>query len=551
MKMKVFYNNIKNFLGKFAFRYFIFTIVEQLITVVCLNTVIAFAAQYAVNAAAEQDMHYLYVAGIIIAVAMSIAMVGIPITSFLSNKCVKEVMTRLKADFYEHVILLKKEDCSKYHMGNLISYFTDDLNQIEDLYGTKIKRLISVCLIGPISIGAILSLNWILGLAVLVFGMISVWVTRICANKNKVLSEKVQNNKSESSSKLIDLLNNLEAIKSLGISEIVHKRYADTCLTVEESTRRRSGVESVIALFTGFMFYFKQIAILTIGIILLKNGFLTIGDIIASAYLLSNAGYMFDNIGAFYADVQKSIVSVERIQNFLNLEDENVSLDMTERQEQEFDVCSPIIEFDNVSFAYNPEKMILKNMCMQIQKGEYTAIVGPSGSGKSTIVKLLLGFYTNSSGTIRIGGRKINDYSVSQLRELSAYVPQEPYLFPGTIKENIQYGKWNATPDEIRKASEKALCHDFIMELSDGYDTVINSETTLSGGQIQRIAIARALLKEASIMLLDEPTAALDAESEKQVLETLEGLRNDITIIVITHKMYTIETCDKKYMLQS
>ncbi len=548
--MKVFYKNIKTYLGKFAFKYFVFTILEQLITVICLNTVIAFAAQNAVNAAAKQDMHYLYVAGIIIVVAMSIAMVGIPITSFLSSKCVKEVMTVLKADFYEHVILLKKEDCNKYHMGNLISFFTDDLNQIEDLYATKIKKLISVCLIGPVSIGAILSLNWILGIAVLMFGLLSVCVTRVCASKNKVLSEQVQNDKSESSSKLIDLLNNLEAVKALGISEIVHKHYADTCLDVEKSTKRRSVVESVIALFIGFMFYFKQIAILAIGIMLLKKGFLTIGDIIASAYLLSNAGYMFDNIGTFYADVQKSIVSVERIQNFMKIEDENSELDMTDRLDEEFDVSSPVIEFDNVSFSYNSEKMILKNMCMQIQKGEYTAIIGPSGSGKSTIVKLLLGFYANNSGTIRIGGRNIKEYSVRQLRELSAYVPQEPYLFPGTIMENIQYGKWNATQDEIEKASKKALCHDFIMELSDGYHTVISSETNLSGGQIQRIAIARALLKEASIMLLDEPTAALDAESEKQVLETLEGLRKDITIIVITHKMYTIETCDKKYRLQ-
>ncbi|SHO53816.1 ABC transporter ATP-binding protein [Anaerocolumna xylanovorans] len=552
MKITELYKKIKENLGKYAFKYFIAAGIEQLVIVICLNVVIAFAVQYAVTAAAKNNIDYLYYAIGILGVALLVAFLIIPIAGYLSNKYMKEAITEIKLRFYQHVIYLKKEESSKFHAGNLMSLFTDDIKQIEDLYSVKIKEFLSVCFIGPISIGALLSLNWIMGLIVLFFGIISILFTTFCAKKNKIISGKLQNAKSESSSKLMDLLNGLEDTKILGISNLLHKNYSEECNKVKGLTKKQGGLEAIIVLFSGFMYYFKEIVVLAAGIMLMRRGILSIGEIIASAYLLVNAGYMFDNIGIFYANVQKSLVSVERLEMFWNAERENFGEDSEEQS-----ICmetaygDKIIQFDHVHFGYKEKKNILNDVNFEIAEGDYVAIVGPSGSGKSTIIKLLLGFYGNDSGDILIKGRGIQEYSVWQLRNMTSYVPQEPYLFPGTIKENIQYGNWTADMEQIIQASKDALCHEFISELPEGYDTAVGNGTSLSGGQIQRIAIARALLKKAHIMLLDEPTAALDAESEKQVLETLDKLKNRITIIVITHKIYTISRCDKVFALDN
>ena len=550
MNFRQLYRIVKKNLGKDVAKYFITASIEQLFSAVCLNIVIAYATQYTIKAVAKMDISYLYYAIYILAIAMAVAIIVIPVTSYLSNKVAKRMLTRKKQQFYTHMMLLTKEKSEEFHMGTLMALFTDDIKQIEELYTVKIKNLLSVCFIGPISITALLSMNKILGLLVVLLGGMSILFTYFSGKKNKKMSEELQVSNSEASNKLMDLLNGLEEGKILGISSLLQEKYSKACLAVERFTRKRGVIGAVILFFSGTMYYLKSIIVLGVGLLLMRRGILSMDEIIASAYLLTSAGYMFDNIGIFYADVQKTIVSIERFENFIQTEEEVIEISIpVESTEWVQSEKGNVIQFKDVEFTYNQKDKVLDGISFEIKEGDYIAIVGLSGSGKSTIVKLLLGFYRIDSGKILIKGKDLERISVQQLRSMSSYVPQEPYLFPGTIKENIQYGNKEASMEEIIQAAKDSLCHEFIMELSEEYQTVIGNQIGLSGGQMQRIGIARALLKKAPILLLDEPTAALDAESEKQVLETLNKLKGKITILVITHKSYTLSVCDKVLMI--
>lgn len=210
------------------------------------------------------------------------------------------------------------------------------------------------------------------------------------------------------------------------------------------------------------------------------------------------------------------------------------------------------IEFRNVTFAYRPEHPVLKAMNFIALPGKVTALVGPSGGGKSTILSLLLRFYETSEGAVVIDGQSIADCSRISLREQAAYVGQDVYLFRGSIRENIAFGKLNATEEEIIAAARAACAHDFIMSFPQGYDTSVGEHgTQLSGGQRQRIAIARALIKNAPIILLDEATAALDSESEKLVQEAIAHLCLNRTTVVIAHRLHTIMHADQILVVEN
>ncbi|HTB07703.1 MAG TPA: ABC subfamily B transporter ATP-binding protein, partial [Bacteroidia bacterium] len=211
------------------------------------------------------------------------------------------------------------------------------------------------------------------------------------------------------------------------------------------------------------------------------------------------------------------------------------------------------VEFKDVSFFYPSRKelQVLDGVSFDVKKGETVAIVGPSGAGKSTMVQLLLRFYDPVGGSIIIDGKNANEYTLLDLRRQMALVPQDVLLFGGTIMENILYGKHNATEVEVMEAARKANAHDFIMSFPDKYNTMVGERgISLSGGQRQRIAIARAVLRNPSILILDEATSSLDSESERLVQEALDKLMQGRTSFVIAHRLSTIRKADKILVLE-
>ena len=204
------------------------------------------------------------------------------------------------------------------------------------------------------------------------------------------------------------------------------------------------------------------------------------------------------------------------------------------------------IEFENVDFSYDNKRKILKDVSFKLPEGSTTAIVGPSGSGKTTICNLIARFYDTSSGSISLGGHKLTEFTCDSLLSNISMVFQNVYLFNDTIRANICFGRDNVTEEEMIEAAKKARCHDFIMELPDGYDTVIGEGGgTLSGGQKQRISIARAILKDAPIIILDESTASIDPENEHLIQGAITELSKGKTVIIIAHRLATIESVDQ------
>jgi ABC-type multidrug transport system fused ATPase/permease subunit len=211
-----------------------------------------------------------------------------------------------------------------------------------------------------------------------------------------------------------------------------------------------------------------------------------------------------------------------------------------------------LLKLEQVGFSYKNGYEVLKGLSLEIKKGQIHALVGSSGSGKSTVLKLLCGFYDIDKGDIKLYGECYSKWNLEQLRKNFAVVSQEVYLFPGSIRDNIAYGKPDATEAEIIEASKTAYAHDFIMNFEEGYETMVGERgVRLSGGQKQRISIARAILKNAPVLLLDEPTSALDTNSEKLVQKALDEFMKDRTVIIVAHRMSTIVKADEIFVLES
>ena len=246
-------------------------------------------------------------------------------------------------------------------------------------------------------------------------------------------------------------------------------------------------------------------------------------------------------------NIQKALAAAQRVFMIIDMPEEIAE----SRDAKQLPEVIGKVEFQNVSFAYNDKGNVITDLSFSVKPGEVIAIVGPSGAGKSTIANLLPRFYDVNKGDIKIDGHSVREVTLDSLREQVGIVPQETMLFNGSVYNNILYGRLDATKEEIEAAAKAANAHDFIMQLTDGYETKLGDRgVNLSGGQRQRIAIARAILKNPRILILDEATSALDTESERVVQEALDRLMVGRTSFVIAHRLSTVKNADKILVLE-
>jgi ABC-type multidrug transport system fused ATPase/permease subunit len=277
----------------------------------------------------------------------------------------------------------------------------------------------------------------------------------------------------------------------------------------------------------------------------------TIGKLISFILYTTFIAAAAGGLGELYGQIQKTLGASERIVEILDSEDE-----IQKSAENGTLISDPVagfIEFRKVNFSYpsRPEIPVLSNLDFTIKPGQKVALVGQSGAGKSTIVQLLMRFYDRNQGEIRLDGNPLEKVDLQHLRKNIGIVPQEVLLFGGTIEENIRYGKPSASLDEIKVAAEKANAWQFIQSFPDGLQTVVGERgVKLSGGQRQRIAIARAILKNPSILVLDEATSSLDSESETLVQQALDRLMENRTTIIIAHRLATVRKADRIFVIQ-
>ncbi len=457
----------------------------------------------------------------------------------------------IRRDTYFKLITLPMNFFSNRRVGELNSRISADLSQIQDAITTTLAEMIRqlILLTGGITFLVIVSPK--LTLTLLLLMPVLVVVAVIFGRFIRNLSRQAQDKLAESNTVVEETLQGIASVKAFVNEAFEAGRYDKNLRDVVKIAVKGAKFRGLFASFIVFCLFGAIVAVIWYGSIMVSHGELTIGQL--TEFVIYGI-FVAASMGSFpelYANMQKAVGASERVLEILDEKGEDVSIHESEnvvKQSIEGD-----LSFTNVVFAYpsRQELTVLKDISFEAKAGQKVAIVGPSGSGKSTMAALILQFYNPQSGTIFFDGKPSDSYSLTDIRNQVAIVPQDVMLFGGTIQENIAYGKLSASKDEIIQSAQRANAHQFIMSFPEGYDTIVGERgVKLSGGQRQRIAIARALLKNPSILILDEATSSLDSESERLVQEALEELMKNRTSIIIAHRLATIREADKIIVLE-
>jgi len=457
----------------------------------------------------------------------------------------------IRRDTYFKLITLPMNFFSNRRVGELNSRISADLSQIQDTLTTTLAEMIRqmVLLIGGITFLAIVSIK--LTFALLVILPVLVVTAVLFGRFIRKISRQAQDKLAESNTIVEETLQGIANVKAFVNESFEAGRYGKNIREVANIAIKGAKFRGLFASFIVFGMFGAIVAVIAYGCLLVSHNELTVGDLFKFALYAVFVGSAMGSFPELYANVQKAVGASERVLEILSEKGEEVSIneiDNVIKQKIEGNIA-----FENVNFHYpsRPEIEVLKGVSFEAKTGQKIAIVGPSGSGKSTMAALTLQFYHPQSGTILFDQLPSDAYSLTDIRNQVAIVPQDVMLFGGTILENIAYGKLSASKEEIIQAAQRANAHQFVTSFPEGYDTVVGERgVKLSGGQRQRIAIARALLKNPSILILDEATSSLDSESERLVQEALEELMKNRTSIIIAHRLSTIREADKIIVLE-
>jgi subfamily B ATP-binding cassette protein MsbA len=478
-----------------------------------------------------------------------IALVG-AIASGIANYYTASVGQYIANDLrlrtYDHLQQLSLNYYSEHDLGTLLSTLTADVQTIQSFASGSTLDIV-IDLLTIISMLAIMFfLNWD-------FTLIAVAITPfmlVIISRFKKAVKKAQKEVRKQQSNIVTVvqqgLESVRVIKAFGRQDLEQEELSEVSkATVDASLKARRVkamlsplVTVVVALCTAFVLWRSSSLIL--------KGAMTAGSLTVFLSYLAQFFKPVKDLATMTNTIAQTAVGVDRIQAILNASD--VIPEKADAIE-----CGPLkgnIDFENIVFGYNKDACVLRGVSFKIAAGQMIGVVGPTGSGKSTIVSLIPRFYDPNSGRVTIDGIDLRDIKLRDLRSQIAYVLQETVLFRGSVADNIAYGKGTATRDEIVAAAKLANADGFISQMPQGYDTLVGDRgDTLSGGQRQRIGIARAVIRDNPILILDEPTAALDSESEKLVMDALTKLMKGRTVITIAHRLSTIREADKIIVL--
>jgi ABC-type multidrug transport system fused ATPase/permease subunit len=376
----------------------------------------------------------------------------------------------------------------------------------------------------------------------------ALWVViRIYSRRISKSSIEYYERESKLSALIQETLSAIRTVQAFVREDDERRRFDDITERSVAANMRMTRQQVMVGFAAGMITAAGTVAIIWIGSDRVLNGRLSVGELLVFvAYVGMFYGPM-TTISGLATSVQTALTPFRRVVEILAA---NPVICDRPKARALGDGCRGVVKFERVSFAYEPGKTVLHDVDFEAKPGEMIALVGPSGSGKSTLLSLLLRFYDPQQGCVRVDDVDVRDCQYRSLRRKISIVPQEPILFSTSIAENIAYGRPDATREEIVAAAKQAEAHDFIAAMSHGYDTPLGERgVTLSGGQRQRLALARAFLKNSPILILDEPTAALDAETEAAVLRTLRRLREGRTIFVVAHRLSTVRDASTVFVL--
>ena len=464
----------------------------------------------------------------------------------------ENTLAAIRQATYSRLVRLRMDFFSQRRIGELTSRITSDVTMLQDLFTTTIAEFFRqlFMIIGGITLLSIISFKLML-VMLSVIPVVAVMAV-VFGRYIRKLSKQTQDKVAESNTIVEETMQAIATVKAFANEFFETLRHKRSTESIVKQAIKGGKARALFIAFIIFCMFGAIVGVMWRGAILVAQGQLTSGDMFGFMLYSVFLGASFAGIAELYATFQRAIGATERLMDILEEPIEDIAIKELEAVPANQKIEGKVI-FNNVHFNYPSRKdfNVLNGISFHINKGETTAIVGPSGAGKTTMTQLMLRFYDPVSGEIIIDGKNIKEYPLSVLRSQMALVPQDVLLFGGTIKENILYGKHNASEEEIIEAARKANAHDFIMGFPQKYETLVGERgISLSGGQRQRIAIARAVLRNPAILILDEATSSLDSESERLVQEALEKLMEGRTSFVIAHRLSTIRNADKIVVLE-
>lgn len=460
----------------------------------------------------------------------------------------------------------------KHHSGEIVSKVSYDLTQMGAIYGSRLRRVVMPFLQVVAYLIPMFLLSWQLTLCLLAVNSAMMAIELLLLNPMHRISRELSGVNAAMINRLSDMLQGMEQVRMFCGGRGTVAQFREENHRYEKKYGRKTLYTACLEGSSKGFELLCSLVFLMLGIYFVDKRYTTLGALAAIYTMYASFSLQFLQIGRYIPELVGCLANAQNIFDFFDEAKEPANWYREDNGEQTAETAAGAetaqtqtaqpqtaaeqtvpgtqtdnaVEIQSIRFSYTGEEDVLRDFFLEVKRGECVAITGASGCGKTTLSKLLLGLYPVTDGDIRVNGMSMRACDLASLRRQIAYVPQEPYLFQGSIAENIRMGRPDATEVEIRQAAKQAHAHDFIMEFPEGYDTKVGERgNNLSGGQRQRIAIARAILKDTSVILLDEATSALDNESEQAVNEALRNLQGQKTILMIAHRPSTIELADR------
>lgn len=529
------------------FKYSYFVLFLTMIIGVGSDLVIAWYLSQVTNTAVANGQVWWQVLVIIGLIILLVNVGNSYADTYFKTRISSKIRNNLRIDTMKKLLCLPASHYNNNHSGELLSRITNDNQVIGHACTNTLIALIRNPLLAVLSFIYLLTIHWKLALICMLIGPMTILVGALFSKALRNNSQVLQSEIGKMTSLLQEILGSSIIFKTFGLEKKLHDKFVNSSNVTSQLEMQGGRIHATLSATANGVGHFSFIITFILGAVFVSNGSMTIGGLIAFIQLMNHLTWPFTSMASLWGEFQKALGAADRIFKIMDEQSEFMSL-----PEQLVSNQQGYLSVSDLTFGYKEDQVVLNNIGFSVKPGEVIAIVGPSGSGKSTIFSLLLGLFKPNFGRIRINDINTTALNLEVARSYFALVPQENYLYSGTVRENIANGKLDATDDEIISAAKDANALDFIMKLPDGFESEIGEGGAyLSGGQKQRISIARALLRDAPILLLDEATASLDSESESLVQEALARLMKGRTTVVIAHRLATIRNANEIIVLDN
>ena len=529
------------------------SIIPVLIFIIIVNSLISLIGVYSaivsknlINSAIGLDKNSVIKWLIIMASIMITSILISQVTSLASTHASTKLNQELQKKFYDHITNTKWIEESSYHSVSLLTRLTADVGTISSMLISTIPNIVSLVVTLISSFSVLMFLAPSIALIALILGPVLAVISKVFAGKLKRVYQEMQETDIHYRSFMQETLQNIIIVKTFCMEHINMHRLKDIQQNKYNLAMKNAKLSAKSNILFRLSTYVAYICIFAWGAINIATGVTTYGTFTAMLQLYSSIQYPISQLASTFPSIVSALAASDRL-----IELEKLNLEERPVEAIEYIYNKPSISFNDVSFEYKSGYPILKNLNLNIPAGETIAFVGPSGEGKTTLIRLILSLIQPTTGKILISENGCDEEININHRDLISYVPQGNTLFSGTIEENLRYGNYEATIDEINEALKMACAYDFVNDLKYGIKTVLGEKGYgISEGQAQRLSIARALLRKRPILILDEATYSLDPESEVNVLKAIKTLPNKPTCIIITHRPSALNICSRILKLE-